>query len=203
MGQMAGLGQYLIMVIRRHLQHFRAHGSPDRPHFGGGRRVGDLGGGEDYPVVPVQVRIGGADAALFLAGNGVAGHEAGVVLAQGLARRGDHIAFDAAAVGDDRRAGQTRLQRRQHRAHGRDRGGDKYQIGAFDGLSQILTAFVDHAQGNPLLQGSRRAGTGHDGSRQPVFARGGSKGATDQAQADNGNAAEEGFRHGKRPRFAL
>ena len=82
MGQMAGFRQDLIMVIRRHLQHFRPHGGPDCPHPGSGRRVRGLGGGQDDPVVPVQIRIGSTNAALFLAGNGVTGHEAGNMLTQ-------------------------------------------------------------------------------------------------------------------------
>ncbi len=200
---MTGFRQYLIVVIRRHLQHFRAHGGPDRPHPGGGCRVGGLGGRQDDPVILVQVRIGSTNAALFLAGNGVARHEAGIMLAQSRMGSGDHIAFDTAAVSDDRRAGQARLQRTQHLAHSRNGRRDKHQISALDRFSQILTAFVDNAEGDALLQGPGGAGTGHNGSGQPVLASGSRKGATDQAQADHGNAIEEGFRHNKRPRFAL
>ena len=196
MRQMAHDRHHAVMMLGVHRLDLAAGAAPELADALDGRGIG---AGRRHHQAPAPLEQGGEPAIrarIFGAGHGVGRDEMDVPRQQGR-----HVPDDghlgAADVGDDGAGRQV----------GRDGGGDAGRsthgraehdgVGARDGPGDVRLDPVGKAQRlHPLQHAS--AGVGHHDLRRDagVQPHGAGEGAADMPGADEGQAPEDGFRHG-------
>jgi hypothetical protein len=131
---------------------------------------------------------------VFGAGDRMRRHELADARSEGGPRRGHHVGFGAASVGDHARRPQVSGDLRKNRRHLADRRGDQHEVGIAQLVRRVDAGAIDEAQIERFLKTGRPpAETDHlaDGLRR--LERQG-KGAADQPDAENDDLGKFGRR---------
>ncbi len=152
MRQVAGCGQYHVMVPGLHLHHAGAGGLPHGTHTRGRLRVGMRERRQDDAAVAVQLGKRGLDTTALGTGNRVPRHEVGRHLAECRAHVVDHAALGTAGVGEHGIVSQVAANGAKHLLHGAERHGHQHHVGTLHGTRQVGVIAVDDAEFDSLLQ---------------------------------------------------
>jgi hypothetical protein len=125
------------------------------------------------------------DAALFRAGDRMAGHEISRDLSRRCLHRIDYALFGAAGIGDDGGRFQLRNDAPENSLHGADRHGHHHDIGIRRSLGRIAFIFIDDAELDGAAQLPFVAPAADDGAHLAGLAQCARQRAADQADADD------------------
>src|SRR6266481_6090145 len=195
---MAGDAEHEVVVLGRHDLDVRPEQSPERREPFDRRRLDARRRGENAPAVDEELGEAGIRPGIFGAGDGVRRHEMhprGEVGRHGAQDR----AFDRADVRDDRSWRKVRSDLCGHLAARADRDGDNDEISAFGRRCVGFNHLIGEAELGHAPARGRRAGSGDDGTRSALRARGALDRRANETHSDQRKTIENGLAPHLRP----